>query len=821
MNLFELFIKIGVDNKEAINGLDETGKEVEKTGGKLSGFTNALGNGLKTAAKIGTAAVTAAATGVTALTTAAVKNYADYEQLVGGVETLFKESSDKVIGYAENAYKTAGLSANSYMETVTSFSASLLQSLGGDTEEAAEKADMAITDMSDNANKMGTTMESIQNAYQGFAKQNYTMLDNLKLGYGGTKEEMERLLEDAEAISGIEYDVKSFADIVDAIHIIQTEMGITGTTAEEANETISGSLNMTKAAFSNLITGIADENADFSELISDVVFSVTKFGENIIPRIEIALNGIGTLIEEVAPIIIEKLPSLVDTLLPKAIEAIGTIIESIAEVLPSLVDTLVTVLTNPETISSFMSIITSLITALSEAIPDIINAILVILPTIITELGKSLGKIIPSIITMVVKIIESLANNIGTIIQAIVEAIPTIIESLTEALKENFPALLQGIITLVLQIIENLPSIIQMIAEEIGPLVSTIVEVIVSNLPMFIQGIAQIVFEIIKALPQILASLGTAVFNIFSGIGTGLANAWPKFKEGLGNIWNNIANWFGETSTKVSTKMGEIFDNVIQWFKDLPGKIGYWLGFALGKLARWAVDAVNWAKEEVPKIPGKVAEFFKELPGKVWNAITGAITDFGQWASDFMEKVKEEVPKIPDKIKSYFDELPDKLKKIGEDFINGFWDGVTTTWNTLTTAVSNFCGGIVQGFKDAFGIKSPSKVMKEQVGKNIALGLKDGLDEYSPLVVDSAESMSDDLRKAIDTDYDMTLAVSTVTEPYKGEDFETTMTNAIKALVSVEESRKVDVNVSVDAADSEVGRLLLKLINVTAKEVYA
>ena len=225
MNLFELFIKIGVDDQAS---------------NKLSGLSSKLGNGLKTAAKIGTAAVGAAAAGITALTTAAVNNYAEHEQLVGGVETLFKTSSDKVMKYAEGAYKTSGLSANAYMETVTSFSASLLQSLGGDTASAVEYADMAITDMSDNANKMGTSMESIQNAYQGFAKQNYTLLDNLALGYGGTQAEMQRLISDAAKLSDtVDAQSMSFENIVEAIHVVQTEMGITGTTALEAGRTIS------------------------------------------------------------------------------------------------------------------------------------------------------------------------------------------------------------------------------------------------------------------------------------------------------------------------------------------------------------------------------------------------------------------------------------------------------------------------------------------------------------------------------------------------------------------------------------------------------
>ena len=305
MNLLDLFVKISVDDGDVDKRFSETSSKAETLAGKLKG-------GLATAAKVGGAAIVAAGAAAVDITKQAVENDGEYEQLVGGVETLFKQSADTVMGYAENAYKTAGLSANEYMNTVTSFSASLLQSLGGDTESAAKYADMAITDMSDNANKMGTSMGMIQNAYQGFAKQNYTMLDNLKLGYGGTKEEMQRLLEDAEKLSGIEYDISSYADIVDAIHVVQTEMGITGTTAKEAATTIQGSLASMRGAWQNLLTGVADDNANFEVLVSSFVDSLVGVGANIIPRINIVIQGLTQLITEASQTII---PLAVETLL--------------------------------------------------------------------------------------------------------------------------------------------------------------------------------------------------------------------------------------------------------------------------------------------------------------------------------------------------------------------------------------------------------------------------------------------------------------------------------------------------------------------------
>ena len=303
MELFRLFGTIAVKNTEANSAIDDTTDKAEDAEGKMSGSFGKIGTAaLKMAAVVGTAAVTAAG----ALTKAAVEGYADYEQLVGGVDTLFKDSSQKVQEYAAKAYSTAGLSANQYMETVTSFSASLLQSLGGNTKEAAEMADMAIIDMSDNANKMGTDMSMIQNAYQGFAKQNYTMLDNLKLGYGGTQEEMKRLLQDAETLKAaqgehVEYSITSFADVVEAIHVVQDNIGITGTTAREASTTIQGSIGAMKGAWSNLLVGIASGNQDINQLYSDLYDSCMTVADNLIPRIKTAFTGLFNLVVDKLP----------------------------------------------------------------------------------------------------------------------------------------------------------------------------------------------------------------------------------------------------------------------------------------------------------------------------------------------------------------------------------------------------------------------------------------------------------------------------------------------------------------------------------------
>ena len=333
------------EGEKGAKGLAKAVKNVAKASlGKLvaglkkvdAGLTSALKTAGKLALKLGGLAVKGLATGVAAgvaglgaLATAAINSYAEYEQLIGGVDTLFKDNAKTVVKYANDAYKTAGLSANEYMSTVTSFSASLLQSLGGDTKKASALADQAIIDMSDNANKMGTDMSMIQNAYQGFAKQNYTMLDNLKLGYGGTKEEMQRLLKDAEKISGKKFDLSSYADVVSAIHVIQTEMGITGTTAKEASSTIQGSFNAMKSAWTNFLTGMADGEQDFDQLVGNLVDSVVTFGKNLIPRIKILLprlvEGITALVKSLIP----ELPGIFAGLLPVLGETVKDIIKAV------------------------------------------------------------------------------------------------------------------------------------------------------------------------------------------------------------------------------------------------------------------------------------------------------------------------------------------------------------------------------------------------------------------------------------------------------------------------------------------------------------
>ncbi len=416
------------ENEKAIK---EGGKAAEESGSKFEGF----GKVLKTVGvALGAVAVAAGAAAVK-LGKEVIAAYADYEQLVGGVDTLFKDSSQEIQRYAANAYKTAGLSANEYMETVTGFSASLIQSLGGDTEKAAKYADMAITDMSDNANKMGTDMSSIQNAYQGFAKQNYTMLDNLKLGYGGTKQEMERLLADAEKISGVKYDISSYADVVEAIHVMQESMDIAGTTAKEAEATISGSVNALKSTVSNLIVGFGDADADMELLCNNMVDAFKTVVANITPVIENIVAALPTALDALLTAVGELLPTLLEAAVT---ELFSQVLETLLSLLPQLI---------PAAVSALMTIVNTLI----ENLPLLIEAAVQLVSTLVTGIADALPTLIPAAVQAIVTIVQGLVDSLPMLLdaalqlitglaQGLLDAIPVLIAALPEIINGSLPS---------------------------------------------------------------------------------------------------------------------------------------------------------------------------------------------------------------------------------------------------------------------------------------------------------------------------------------------------------------------------------------------
>ncbi len=439
------------DNTKAMDELgketDDTGKSVDGTGGKFEKFGGVL-KGVAVAA--GAAAVAAGAAAVK-LAKDVVAGYAEYEQLVGGVDTLFSESSLQLQEYANNAYKTAGLSANAYMETVTGFSASLIQSLGGDTEEAVKYADMVMTDMSDNANKMGTSMESVQNAYSGFAKGNFTMLDNLKLGYGGTKAEMERLLEEAEKISGFKYDVSSYADIVDAIHVVQTEMGITGTTALEASDTISGSVNAMSSAWENWLVGLGNSNADMTVLTQNLIEGFQNVLKNLMPVIGNIAEALPGAFNAILPAISDIFPDLLVVVTGLFNQVLGSLLKMLPELIPVAVDAVLmianTLIDNlPLIIDSAFKLIGGLAGGITDSLPTLIPAIIGIIALIVTGLITRIPdviKFIPELFTALVTAVKN--TDWATMGKNIVEGLWQGISSLNDWIKEKVYGFVEGI----------------------------------------------------------------------------------------------------------------------------------------------------------------------------------------------------------------------------------------------------------------------------------------------------------------------------------------------------------------------------------------
>ena len=417
----------------------------------------------------------AAGTALAGLVTAGVKSYADYEQNLGGVQTMFGDNANKVVENAKQAYKTAGVSANEYMQGVTSFSASLLQSLGGDTAKAADVADMAFRDMSDNANKFGTDMGSIQNAYQGFAKQNYTMLDNLKLGYGGTKTEMERLLKDAEKITGVKYDINNLSDVYNAIHAIQDKMGVTGTTFEEAKGTISGSINSMKAAFDNFLNGSGSPEA-LAETITDVFTNVSGAITKLAPGI---LNGVVVLIQEVVP-------------------QIG---QMIVDTLPQLLDSLTNM------IDSLLDMITSNTDGLSKTIGDLVTKIVLFLT-------ENLPKIIEGAVTLLIALAQGIAENLDVIIPAIVKCIVVIVETLIK----NAPKMFEAAINLIGGFISGIGSCLGKIGEKIEEIKTSIKNKFKELAIKAVLWGADMILGFVRGIKEKIGKIGDAVKGVANKI---------------------------------------------------------------------------------------------------------------------------------------------------------------------------------------------------------------------------------------------------------------------------------------------------------------
>lgn len=609
-----LDIVAGKNNISSVvkSSMSECQDVVNKGSSGIGGALGKIGRVAGGIAKGVAVGVGVASTAIIGLGKQAVDAYGNYEQLVGGVETLFKENASTVIKNASEAYKTAGMSANAYMETVTSFSASLLQSLGGDTVKAAEKADMAITDMSDNANKMGTSMEMIQNAYQGFAKQNYTMLDNLKLGYGGTKSEMERLLADAQAISGVQYDISSYADVVDAIHVIQTEMDITGTTAKEASSTIQGSISAMGASWQNLLTGLADPTQNLDQLINNFVDSVITVGDNLIPRVSMILESINKLISSLAPKLVAEIPNIASQLLPSVVEGTVSIMNAIVQTLPQLTDIIVGML--PQFLSGIQQIFTGII----QALPSLMQTLVSQLPTLI-----------PMIIDGIFGMIVTLASSLGDIIQPIIDNLPQIITSIVDGLLNNLPILIEGAIQLTLAVAQALPQIQMALIQAIPQIMVSIVEAIFSTQSTFLDAIGSIFGDAWNVIVSIFSVAGDFFGNLFSGI----INIVGPIFSGLGNIastiWNGIQSIFSVAVEFFSTIFSGVVNTVSGIFSTIVNiASNIWSGIksVFSGVVSFFSGIFNGAVNIITSVFGKIVGFFSGI----WSSIKGIFSRVGE-----------------------------------------------------------------------------------------------------------------------------------------------------------------------------------------------
>ena len=723
----------------------------------------------------------------------ALDSVGQLEQNVGGVETLFGDAADAVIASADRAYQTAGMSANDYMSTVTSFSASLLQSLGGNTEEAAKVADMAIIDMADNANKMGTSMDMIQNAYQGFAKQNYTMLDNLKLGYGGTKTEMERLLADAEKLTGVKYDINNLNDVYQAIHAVQEEMGITGTTAKEAASTLEGSMASAKAAWDNFMNGSGDAD-QLADAFATAADNIVKNLAEIIPRFAETLPALGGAI-------IAQIPGLVAAIVPAVLSAGQSVLKQLQDAvldfdfagtadkvvqmitgfiegdgLGSLLDTLVTIFTGivngissmlPSLLPALIELISYVVTSLLDQLPAILDCalelilglaqgILAALPVLIEALPEVISSIVEFLISAVPQVIDAgiellmaLVDALPVIIDALVDALPQIIEATVTALIAAAPQIAKAGIKLLGALIEAIPVIVVELAKAVPDIVAAIIDVL-AELPGLIGEVfAEIVTDLVEWGQQMLSNASTAMSNMLSQVNSIIQELPGKIWTHLVNAVNKVIAWGQQMLSNASTAMSNMLSQVSSIIQELPGKIWTHLVNAVNKVVAWGQQMVSNASTAASNMLSKVSSTLQQLPGKVWDYLSQAAQKVVTWGTQLAQKGAAAATQLFNSIVNGLSSLPSKMAEIGSNIVSGIWNGISSGWNWLTNKVSNLANSLLDAAKDALGINSPSKEFADEVGRWIMPGVGKGLDKSMPATLKDMKAKAGELVSAM------------------------------------------------------------------------
>lgn len=619
----EVLVKFDGDNsglkksakgaEDAIDGVkgasDEADQSIQKTGDSGATAGEKIGKGFKIAGVAAAAAAAAATAVVVKLVGESIKAYADFEQLSGGVDKLFGAASETVMANAKDAYKTAGLSANQYMDTVTSFSASLISGLGGDTQKAAELANMAIGDMSDNANTYGTDMQAVQNAYQGFAKGQFAMLDNLKLGYGGSASEMARLINDSGVMGDTMVTAATVTDVsmdkmIEAIHGVQTEMKITGTTANEAASTISGSLASTKAAWTNVLAsfGSGDDN-QIEEALNGFVESAGNFVTNISKILPNIISGIVTLLDKLIP----EIPGLFELLLPPLIDGVISVLDGLVKAIPGLIKVLIKII--PSLVDGFVKVFVSII----DALPEIIAGLL----TLFNALAVALldPKIISSVIT--------------ALMTAVLGIIDAIVKYLTDP--KALTTIITGAITLLMAIVKAIPTIIIALVKAIPIIIQSLVDFFTNptNLLMIFQAMITLGWEIIKAIPLIIVEMVKAFGAIIGGIG----GVFEKIPGVISKIWDKVVEWVKGVPDKIVAALSGIGDKMSGIFT------GAWDGLKSGfkTVVNWIIKGINTlikgANKAIEWIPG--VDNIPEIPlMKAQGGYIGHVTGRGSGTSD-------------------------------------------------------------------------------------------------------------------------------------------------------------------------------------------
>lgn len=667
----------------SVKNMNESMKDATNSASKMSSVMKGIGSSAIKVGKGLAVAGAAAATAVTALVSKSVGAFSDYEQLTGGVETLFGAGGRSVEEYAQSvgksvsdiqgkydslmsaqnvvlenankAYMTAGMSANEYMDTVTGFSASLISSLGGDTNKAADYANSALVDMSDNANKMGTDMESIKNAYQGFAKQNYTMLDNLKLGYGGTQEEMKRLLSDAEKLTGQRYDISSFADITQAIHAIQTQMDITGTTAKEASTTISGSWGSLKAAFQNVLVGLTTGGDMFDQSLDALINTAVTFGQNIIPAIKGALSGVGYLIEGLAPVIGETIPPLINDLAP-------TLANSAVSLISSLVNGLTQNATQFSECLSNMIIVA--VAGISTVVPQLLDAASKIVSNLMQGLTNSMPQIVNGAVTLVEGLVNGLVNNIPLLIMGAVQ----LVASLANGLIANLPRIIDAGVNLITGIVSASYSMMPQIIQNGMQLVVNLAVGLVRAIPQLIAALPRITGAIVKGFKSVnWFDLGLQLIkSIWEGIKSIGSEMWNGVKEKTSELWGGVKNVVSEKLNNIKSAYdahggglkGATFaaiEGVKEYYRTGYDAINQLTGGKLG-------EVVNAVGEKMEVVKGKFSEAFGNVKNTVMTIFENIKNGITEKISAAVNKVKEIFGSIADKVSDVWGKIKGIIK---------------------------------------------------------------------------------------------------------------------------------------------------------------